>query len=105
MKKIGIITCYNESKQYPGINCFNAFNNRTASFKDYDSESVVLGFVHCNGCSKDSAELVLQRAKKMKETGVDVIHLSTCMKKMCPRYKEHLNALSNDFEVAEYTHD
>jgi predicted metal-binding protein len=41
----------------------------------------------------------------MKEAGIEVIHLSTCMKKMCPRYDEHLKALSKDFEVVGYTHD
>lgn len=105
MKKIGIINCYNESKQCPGTGCFNAFNGRAASFKDYDLEYVVSGFVHCNGCSKDSAELVLERAKTMKKAGIEVIHLSTCMKKMCPRYDEHLKILSKDFEVIGYTHD
>ncbi len=41
----------------------------------------------------------------MKEAGIEVIHLSTCMKKMCPRYDEHLKVLSKDFEVVGYTHD
>lgn len=105
MKKIGIINCYNQTKKCPGTGCFDAFNKKEASFKNYDSQYVITGFVHCNGCSKDSAKLVLERAKSMKDAGIEVIHLSTCMQKLCPRYDEHIEILSKEFDIVGYTHD
>ncbi|HAR85805.1 MAG TPA: hypothetical protein DCR69_08735 [Clostridium sp.] len=35
MSKIGIINCYNESKECTSFGCFRAFNERVATFKNY----------------------------------------------------------------------
>lgn len=104
MKKIGIINCFEVSKRCSGSGCFKAFNNKTASFEDCDKEAEILSFVHCNGCSVNSVEQVMARAKRMKEIGVTTIHLSSCIRSKCPWYEEFIDELSNDFEVIGYTH-
>lgn len=104
MKKIGIINCFEVSKRCSGSGCFKAFNNKAASFENYDNESQLLSFVHCNGCSENSIDQVISRAERMKEIGVDTIHLSSCIRSNCPWYDEFLSTLSKNFEVVGYTH-
>lgn len=103
-KKVGIINCFEVSKRCSGSGCFKAFNNKGASFENYDTDSQLVSFVHCNGCSEDSVNQVVTRAQKMKEAGVNTIHLSSCVRSRCSYYKEFIEALSKDFEVVGYTH-
>lgn len=105
MSKIGIINCYNESKECSSFGCFKAFNDRAASFKNYDESSEIISFVHCNGCSETSVNQVLDRAKSMKKRGVDSIHLATCIKLNCPFYNKFIDELSKKLDVKGYTHD
>lgn len=104
MKKIGIINCFEVSKRCSGSGCFKAFNNKTGSFENYDSDSELLSFVHCNGCSEDSIEQVIKKANRMHDIGVTTIHLSSCIRSKCPSYNEFVAELSKKFEVENYTH-
>ena len=103
-KKIGIINCFEVSKRCSGSGCFKAFNNKGDSFEKHGSEAELISFVHCNGCSENSVEQVASRAERMKELGVNTIHLSSCIRSKCPYYEEFIEALSKDFEVIGYTH-
>ncbi|GLC31703.1 CGGC domain-containing protein [Clostridium omnivorum] len=105
MSKIGIINCYNESRTCSSYGCFKAFNNREGSFKNYDSNSEVMCFVHCNGCSEDSVQQVLEKSRIMKNKGVDTIHLSTCIKLKCPLYNKFIEALGKEIDIVGYSHD
>lgn len=105
MKKIGIINCYNISKRCCSIGCFKAFHNREGSFEKYKNmDAEIYSYTHCNGCGDDSVKNVLQKAKMMNKLGVDVIHLSTCIKTKCPHYQEFLTELSKHYTVEEFTH-
>lgn len=105
MKKIGIINCFEVSKRCSGAGCFKAFNNKTGSFDKYkEQESQLVSFVHCNGCSDNSVHEVLLRAEKMRAAGVEVIHLSSCIRSKCPKYNEFVRELSKNFEVVGYSH-
>lgn len=64
----------------------------------------MMSFTHCNGCCKDSVENVATIASKMKERGVDVVHLSSCVRSKCPFYDEFLSEISKNIEVVGYTH-
>ncbi|MDD7794321.1 CGGC domain-containing protein [Clostridium sp. 'White wine YQ'] len=105
MNNIGIITCFNESKICSSYGCFKAFNDRNASFKDYDLNSEIICFIHCNGCSENSLEQMLHRANQMKNRGVDTIHISTCIKINCKMYNDFIKLLSKEFNIIGYTHD
>jgi len=105
MRKIGIINCYEVSKKCSSSGCFKALHDRTGSFERYAGEEVqIISFVHCNGCGEETVGQVLARADRMREVGVDVIHLSTCVKSRCPQYEAFLHALSGEFEIVGYSH-
>ena len=105
MSKIGIINCYNESKECTSFGCFKAFNERVAAFENHDKDSEIICFVHCNGCSQDSIDQVLDRANRMKAKGVDTIHLATCIKLKCSFYNQFIDSLNKEFNIIGYTHD
>lgn len=105
MSKVGIINCYNESKICSSFGCFNAFNKKEGSFKNYNKDYEIICFTHCNGCSDDSIDKVLYKASRMKNRGVDTIHLGTCIKLKCKFYNEFMKELSKEFNVIGYTHD
>ena len=105
MSKIGIINCFNESKECTSFGCFKAFSDRNASFVDYDKDSEITCFVHCNGCSEASVSQVLDKANAMKGRGVDTIHLATCIKLNCPFYNQFIDSLSRKSNIVGYTHD
>jgi predicted metal-binding protein len=105
MNKIGIINCYNESRECSSFGCFKAFNDREASFKNYDCNSEIICFAHCNGCSENSVNQVLDRARIMKKKGVDTIHLSTCIKLKCSLYNKIIESLGNEIDIVGYSHD
>lgn len=105
LKKIGIINCFDVSQRCSSSGCFKAAYNKTGSFTRYEDEDIqVISFVHCNGCSDNSTEQVLARAERMKKVGVDVIHLSTCIKSKCPYYDDFIAKLSEKYDVVGYSH-
>ena len=105
MKSIGIINCFDVSQRCSSSGCLKALHDRTGSFARYAEEEIrILSFVHCNGCGEAAVEQVLARAERMRKVGVDVIHLSTCVKSRCSHYDEFLEALSEEFEVVGNSH-
>lgn len=104
MKRIGIINCYEVSKRCSSSGCLKALHARTGSFERYDEEIQLLSFAHCNGCGEDAVARVVARAARMREVGVDVIHLSTCIQGRCNQYDAFLEALSSLCEVVGHTH-
>lgn len=105
MRNIGIINCYNVSKRCSSSGCLKAFYARTGAFEKYkDEDAQVISFVHCNGCSENSVEQIIERAERMKKVGVDSIHLSSCVKSKCPWYDTFMEELSKEFTVEGYTH-
>ena len=105
MKYIGIINCFKSSHKCTGSGCFKAFYNKDAAFEIYTDEEIrMMSFTHCNGCSENSVENVVEIGKKMKGRGVDVIHLSSCVRSKCPHLENFKRALSKELPVVEYTH-
>jgi len=105
VKRIGIINCFEVSKKCTGSGCFKAFHARTGSFARYvDEEVEIISFVHCNGCAPDALETVVEKARRMKEKGVDVVHLSTCTRSRCPMYDSFMEALGYETDVEGHTH-
>ena len=88
-KKIGIIRCDSHSENCAGFNCFPALRNKTGQFEDYDEVELV-GFDTCGGCNLGKSEKIVTKAKRLKEKGAEVIHLSTCLIGLCP-FKEQFN--------------
>lgn len=98
MIKIAILVREETSCRCTGKGCLKSFFAKTESFARYNGVEVQLaGFFHSGGDLD-------YKLKKMKETGVDVIHVSTCMRGKYPGYKQLVEKISQDFDVIGYTH-
>lgn len=104
MKKIAILRCFKISSKCSGTGCVSAFNNKTASFNNYEVDSDMTMSIPCSECNTDSLQEVLNLSKELKKQGVEIIHLSTCIRAKCPYYNEFVEELSGDFQVIGYTH-
>ncbi|NCB76045.1 MAG: CGGC domain-containing protein [Negativicutes bacterium] len=79
--------------------CLNAFFQREDAFERYrDMENVELLSLTHNGGD------LAKKIETLRKKEVDVIHLSSCMRKKDPNYKAVAEALSEHFTVVGYTH-
>ncbi|MBU3092237.1 CGGC domain-containing protein [Clostridium sp. CF011] len=104
MKKIAVLRCFKVSSKCSGSGCIKAFNNKTASFNDYDASLDMVMQIPCSGCNAGSLKEMLNSSEELKKQGVSSIHLSTCIRATCPYYNEFVKGLSKEFEVVGYTH-
>lgn len=98
MIKIAILIREETSHKCTGKGCLKSFNQRTESFERYKNIDIELtGFFHSGGDLD-------YKVQKMKEAGVDIIHVSTCMRAKYEGYAELVETLGKDFDVIGYTH-
>ncbi len=104
-KKVAIIVREETSKKCVGKACLNAFFKKMDSFEKYQGEELELvAFCDDGGISNDPIENIQHRIEKFKKIGVDIVHLSTCIRAKSPIYEEMLELFSQEFEVVGYTH-
>jgi len=97
MIKIAILVRQETMDKCTGKGCLRTFFSRTEGFARYqDKEIELVGFFHSGG----DLEYKLNR---MKEAGVQVIHVSTCMRGKYV-YNELVEKIGRDFDVIGYTH-
>jgi predicted metal-binding protein len=75
-KKIAVVRCDLVSETCPGVGCFKAFNERKSSFEGYGTDTQMISFFTCGGCS---GRRVYRLVNALKKHGLDVVHLSSCM--------------------------
>jgi len=98
MLKIAILVREETSQKCTGKGCLRSFFAKTESFSRYrDTDIELIGFFHSGG------DLEYKLAK-MKEAGVQVIHVSTCMRAKYDGYEELVGKIGKDFDVIGYTH-
>lgn len=98
MLKIAILVREETTAKCTGQGCLRSFFAKTESFARYqDMEVELIGFFHSGG------DLDYKLAK-MKESGVQVIHVSTCMRGKYDGYKQLVEKIGKDFDVIGYTH-
>ena len=98
MIKIAILVREETTHKCTGKGCLKSFNGKTESFARYDGIEVELvGFFHSGGDLD-------YKLNTMKEAGVDVIHVSTCMRARYDGYEKLIEQLGKDFDVIGYTH-
>lgn len=96
--KIAILVREETTKRCTGKGCLRSFFEKTDSFARYQDQHVELvAFFHTGG------DLDYKLAK-MKESGVEAIHLSTCMRGKDPDYPRLIEQVSKEFTVVGYTH-
>lgn len=95
--KIAILVREETADKCIGKGCLNAFNKRLDAFSKYGEEAELIAFTHIGGDLD-------HKIKRLKENGVDVVHLSTCMRSKSDQYDSLTIRLSNYFKVVGYTH-
>lgn len=97
LMKIAILVREETADKCIGKGCLNAFNKRLDAFSKYGEEAELIAFNHIGGDLD-------HKIKRLKENGVDVVHLSTCMRSKSDQYDSLTIRLSNYFKVVGYTH-
>lgn len=95
--KIAILVNEDTMKRCTGKGCFNAFFKRIDAFSQYGPEAEILGFTHIGGD-------IQHKIEKLKKSGVDTVHLSTCLRGKYEGYEELAHELAIHFDVMGYTH-
>ena len=95
--KIAIIVRNETLHNCTGRGCLNAFFQRIDAFADYDNDVQLISFTH------ESGDLE-KKIATLKKNGVEVIHLSSCLRGKSDRYEELADRLARDFDVVGYTH-
>ena len=98
MIRIAILVREETTQKCTGKGCLKSFNQRSESFARYQGVEVELTAFFHSGGDLD------YKIQKIKEAGVDVIHVSTCMRAKYEGYEELVHRLSKDFDVIGYTH-
>ena len=100
MAKIGIAIMVRAetSEKCIGKGCLRSFFAKSEAFSRYRNQEVeLLGFLHNGGD-------IEHKIAQMKTIGVEVVHLSTCMRGRDPDYAALAARLARDFAVVGYTH-
>jgi len=98
MLKIAILVRQETTDKCTGKGCLRAFFSKKEGFARYhDTEIELVGFFNSGGDLD-------YKLKKMKEAGVQVIHVSTCMRGKYEGYEELVKKIGKDFDVIGYTH-
>lgn len=109
MTKIAIVQCKNlkEDLVCSSLLCFNAFNERSGEFSRYENPQIT-GIISCAGCPTIiGPDKFRQRIEALAKSGIEAIHLSSCMVGLCPYKDIYVKLIKEDFpdlEVVLGTH-
>lgn len=95
--KIAIIVRNETLNTCTAKGCLNAFAKRIDSFEKYSEDAQLVGFTFESGDMEHKIE-------KMIKNGVEVVHLSSCMRAKSEEYEKLAERLSEHFHVVGYTH-
>ena len=90
MARIGILTCSNATQDLgcSSASCLADLRKRHGSFADYPADEPI----HLVGPEK-----LLQRVRALTEFRIDAIHLTYCVKALCPFREKYKQALEEAF--------
>ena len=97
--KIAIVVLEDTMKRCTGGGCMNAFFNRIDSFARYAGQENVelVAYTHNGGDIEKKIDTLIKK-------GVDVVHLSSCIRGKDQNYEKFAEHLSKYFTVVGYTH-
>lgn len=106
MKKIMIFICGEISRKCTANGCFRTFNEKKDAFACYEGEDTQLAaFTTCPGCDQSPRENLASKVEKIKKSGTQVVHISTCIRGRCNHYEEFARILADGgLDVVGYTH-
>ena len=113
MVRIGILTCSNATQDLgcSSVACLADLRKRRGTFASYPASEPLdlVGIINCPGCpTLTGTDKLMQRIRSLTEFGVDAIHLSYCMKALCPfkeKYKSALEEKFPDIKIIVGTHE
>ena len=102
MARIGILNCSNATQDLgcSSVVCLADLRKRKGAFASYpeDEKLTLVGIINCPGCpTLTGPDKLLGRIKGLTEFKVDVIHMSFCMKALCPFTEKYVKALNGAF--------
>jgi len=95
--KVAILVREETMQRCTGKGCLNAFFKRQDAFEGYGDEVELVTFSHAGGD-------IDHKMKMMIKNGVDVVHLSSCMRGKDANYEVLAKRLSEHFDVVGYSH-
>lgn len=95
--KIAILVREETMQRCTGKGCLNAFFQKKDAFSRYEEEIELIAFSHADGD-------IDRKIETMIKNGVDVVHLSSCMRGKALNYESLAKRLSQHFDVVGYTH-
>lgn len=105
--KIAIGICKKLNGRCSSAGCFRAYNNKDKHFSDYKNiETELIAFFSCDICEFDSTERLEKILTKLKNEGVDKVHLGHCAVKCKEDRFEEIKEVfeSLDINMVEGTH-
>ncbi len=95
--KIAILVREETMQRCTGKGCLNAFLGKKDAFARYKEEIALITFSHAGGD-------IERKITAMIKNGVNVVHLSSCMRGKASNYESLAKRLSQHFDVVGYTH-
>ena len=95
--KIAILVRAETMQRCTGKGCLAAFFQRKDAFARYEEEIELITFSHADGDMDHKIETMIKN-------GVDVVHLSSCMRGKAGNYEALAKRLSQHFDGVGYTH-
>lgn len=95
--KIGILVREDTLLKCTGKGCLNALLQRKDAFSRYREGVELLTFTHTGGDLN-------RKIEKMLEAGIEIVHLSSCLRAKSQEYQTLIKHLSEYFTVVGYTH-
>ena len=95
--KIAILVREETMQKCTGKGCLNAFFQKKDAFAKYEDEIELVAFSHADGDIDHKIETLIKN-------GVNVVHLSSCMRSKAANYEALAEQLSQNFDVVGYTH-
>ena len=100
-RRIAVMICKKSADGCTGAACFWAFDAKYKNFEQYKDSPIPVklwGFFHCNGgdVDRDNDAGLKKKLNRLKEEGVEKVHLGVCMCKYCPHMDEICGQLERE---------
>ena len=102
MVRIGILTCSNATQDLgcSSVSCLADLRKRRGTFASYPADEPLdlVGIINCPGCpTLTGTDKLMQRIRALTEFKIDAVHLSYCMKALCPFKEKYKSSLEEKF--------
>ncbi|MHB8066317.1 MAG: CGGC domain-containing protein [Desulfobaccales bacterium] len=107
MARVGILTCSNATQDLgcSSVVCLADLRKRKGFFASYPQEERLdlVGLMNCPGCPTLAGyDKLLQRIRGLTEFRVQAVHLSNCIKYLCPFKEKYLRVLQEAFPQVQF---